>query len=183
MNQPDKFSQALKVILSYEGDFVNHPKDPGGATNKGITQRTFDSWRHRKGMQINSVANITESEVSAIYREDFWSPMSCDSFAYPIALILFDTAVHWGVHGALGLIAEALSKPATLPLKSIIASALLSLKAPQALAEKIIAQRKAFRYNRVKKNPSQIVFLQGWLNRDSKLLSLAISSLKATPTK
>ena len=36
----DAFGAALALILSHEGGFVNHPRDPGGMTNLGITKAT-----------------------------------------------------------------------------------------------------------------------------------------------
>ena len=39
------FVQALPVVLRFEGGYADHPNDPGGATNKGITQAVFDAYR------------------------------------------------------------------------------------------------------------------------------------------
>ena len=44
-----RFDECLPLVLVHEGGYVNHPKDPGGATNKGITQRTYDAWCKRQG--------------------------------------------------------------------------------------------------------------------------------------
>jgi len=30
---------AMKALLKHEGNFSNHPLDPGGMTNLGVTQR------------------------------------------------------------------------------------------------------------------------------------------------
>ena len=39
------FERALTFVLRWEGGYVDHPADPGGATNYGVTQRTYDAWR------------------------------------------------------------------------------------------------------------------------------------------
>jgi len=39
------FETALPFVLRWEGGFVDHPADPGGRTNRGVTQRTYDAWR------------------------------------------------------------------------------------------------------------------------------------------
>ena len=39
------FTASLPFILRWEGGYVNHPADPGGATNKGVIQRVYDDWR------------------------------------------------------------------------------------------------------------------------------------------
>jgi lysozyme family protein len=44
------FERALAAVLVHEGGYVNHPKDPGGATNKGVTQRVYDDYRLGRGL-------------------------------------------------------------------------------------------------------------------------------------
>ena len=43
------FRAALPFVLRWEGGFVHHPDDPGGATNQGVTQRVYDAWRAAEG--------------------------------------------------------------------------------------------------------------------------------------
>ncbi len=40
---------SLDKLLVHEGGYVNHPKDPGGPTNKGVTQRVYEAYRKGKG--------------------------------------------------------------------------------------------------------------------------------------
>jgi lysozyme family protein len=37
------FDDALLETLHYEGGIANHPKDRGGLTNYGVTQKTYDA--------------------------------------------------------------------------------------------------------------------------------------------
>ena len=41
----ENYAKCLAQVLHYEGGYVDHPKDPGGPTNKGITQAVYDAWR------------------------------------------------------------------------------------------------------------------------------------------
>ena len=66
------FQASLPFILRWEGGYVNHPADPGGATNKGVTQRVYDDWRVRRGMPARDVRQITDGEVHAIYEAGYW---------------------------------------------------------------------------------------------------------------
>jgi lysozyme family protein len=43
------FEAALPFVLRWEGGFVDHPNDPGGRTNQGVTQKVYDDWRRRQG--------------------------------------------------------------------------------------------------------------------------------------
>jgi lysozyme family protein len=60
------FPQSLSYVLENEGGYVNHPADPGGATNKGVTQAVYDDWRAARGLMKQSVRLIAPPEVSAI---------------------------------------------------------------------------------------------------------------------
>ena len=42
------YQQCLEMILHHEGGYVNHPEDPGGATNLGVTLRVYQEWIGRK---------------------------------------------------------------------------------------------------------------------------------------
>lgn len=96
----DAFARALPLILVHEGGYVNHPKDPGGATNKGVTQATYDGWRARKGLPSQSVRSITDDEIAAIYRRDYWDKVKGDDLPAGVAYAVFDFAVNSGVDRA-----------------------------------------------------------------------------------
>ena len=66
----ENYQKCLAQVLKYEGGYVDHPKDPGGPTNKGITQAVYDEWRKKSGLSVQSVRNIAQSEVEAIYRQE-----------------------------------------------------------------------------------------------------------------
>lgn len=95
-----RFDICLPRILKHEGGYVNHPKDPGGATNKGIIQRTYDSWRDRQGQRRQSVRNISDAEVAAIYKRDYWDEVSGDDLPAGVDYAVFDFAVNSGIHRA-----------------------------------------------------------------------------------
>jgi lysozyme family protein len=92
----NRFDRALPLLLVHEGGFVNHPADPGGATNRGITQNTYNSWRRSKSLPPRSVREITADEVSRIYRESYWNPIRGDELPSGVAYCVFDAAVNSG---------------------------------------------------------------------------------------
>ena len=47
----DNFDECLKMLLHHEGGYVNHPKDPGGETNLGVTKRVYEKWGGTKDMK------------------------------------------------------------------------------------------------------------------------------------
>lgn len=90
------FSQALKNVLVHEGGYVNHPKDPGGATNQGVTQAVYDSYRKDLGKPAQSVKNLNPAERDAIYKKRYWDVIKGDDLPDGVDYCVFDGAVNSG---------------------------------------------------------------------------------------
>ena len=164
----DALATALELTLKFEGGFVDHPSDPGGATNKGITQRTYNSFRIKKRLATKSVKFITDTEVHEIYEIMYWKPCKAEVMKLPSAVVQFDTAVLFGVGGAIKFLQEALGVTADGIFGTGTATALQANNNKQT-ANEIIDKRIAFHKKRVAEKPSQKVFLNGWVNRANQL--------------
>lgn len=127
------YSTALKAVLQHEGGFVNDPKDPGGATNKGITQKVYDAWRKKQDFPKRSVRLLNDLEINAIYKQDYWDKINGDHLPNGLDYCIFDFAVNSGTSRAakflqrvLGALDDGQIGPATLgliklmPVKEII---------------------------------------------------------------
>jgi hypothetical protein len=146
---PDElFKKALQFVLKWEGGYVNNPNDKGGATNKGITQGTYNSWLISKGQQRKDVKFISQSEVEEIYYKNYWLKAGCQNMSKKFAVLSFDTAVNMGV----GRVREFLQA------------------ADYKYPEKFIKAREA-KYREFASYGNQKIFLQGWLNRLNALAS------------
>gem|GEM_PF-6374819 len=71
------FSACLAHVLASEGGYVDHTKDPGGATNMGITLATLQEWRGRP-IAKTDVRDLTRDEAAAIYRAKYWNKVKGD---------------------------------------------------------------------------------------------------------
>lgn len=100
------FGQALQHVLAFEGGFSDHPDDPGGATNQGITQKAYDAWRRSKVLDVRSVKRIEPLEVEQIYFDLYWLKVGAHQLPAPLAFVMFDAAVNHGVGRALAWLAE-----------------------------------------------------------------------------
>jgi lysozyme family protein len=96
----ENYPQALKQVLKYEGGYVDHPKDPGGPTNKGVTQAVYDDWRKSQNLPVQSVRNIADSEVASIYKNLYWDRINGDNLPDGVDFAVFDFAVNSGVSRA-----------------------------------------------------------------------------------
>lgn len=104
------FDTALQFVLGFEGGYSNHPRDPGGSTNLGVTQATLDAHRrvHPDWNLPADVRNLTKAQAARIYRVSYWEPVRGDDLPPAVALLVFDSAVNQGVSRASRLLQEAL---------------------------------------------------------------------------
>ncbi|MDJ1157564.1 glycosyl hydrolase 108 family protein [Chelatococcus sp. SYSU_G07232] len=94
----DNFPTSLRFTLGFEGGFVHHPADPGGATNKGITLATLR--RHRPGASVADLKALPDALVAQIYRADYWDAVRGDDLPAGVDLATFDYAVNSGPSAA-----------------------------------------------------------------------------------
>lgn len=95
------YKPSLSLVLAHEGGFVNHPKDPGGATNQGVTQKVYDAYRKLNGLPPQSVKLITSGEVSEIYMKQYWRLVRGDDLPAGLDYAVFDFGVNSGVSRAI----------------------------------------------------------------------------------
>ena len=81
------FDRAFEKLLGHEGGFVDHPKDPGGATRYGITQRVA-----RANGYVGDMRNFPLSEAKRIARKDYWDAVRADDMPDAVRFDLFDAA-------------------------------------------------------------------------------------------
>ncbi len=99
----ETFEVALKHLLKWEGGYVDHPRDPGGETNFGISKRSYPDL---------DIRNLSRAEAAAIYRRDYWRLCKCDRLPDGLAIALFDSAVNQGPAPARKMLQKALGVPA-----------------------------------------------------------------------
>ena len=163
-----EFERSLKKTLVHEGGFSNHPKDPGGATNQGVTQRVYDDYRRQHGGSLRSVKEMTPSERDTIYRQRYWNLIKGDMLPPGVSYVVFDGAVNSGVsqsvkwlQRALGIKADGVLGPATL-------TAVQGVNDHDALVAKIIERRFAF----LKALKTWKTFGKGWTRRLDGVLEI-----------
>lgn len=89
------FDRALKLVLQHEGGFVNHPADPGGATNKGITIATYRRYINPKGT-VEDLKNLTTEQAGVVYRRQYWDAVLGSQLPDGVDYATFDFAVNSG---------------------------------------------------------------------------------------
>lgn len=87
----NNFKKCLEIILHHEGGYVNHPKDPGGETNLGVTKRVYEEWGGTKDMK-----DLTVDDVAPIYKKNYWNKLKGDELPAGLDLCVFDFGVNAG---------------------------------------------------------------------------------------
>ena len=162
------FDLALKFTLFAEGGYSDNPADSGGPTNYGITQATWDEYTAAQGLAPSPVAGITLADAEAIYQANYWDAGFCGQLPEKLGICHFDWCVNHGVYGAaltlqaaLGVYQDGIIGPITLG-----AAANCDV---WPTVTKYLALREDWYQQDVAQNPSQQVFLDGWLNRVDNL--------------
>lgn len=150
MMNPDFVRAHDDFTAKWEGGWSNHAADTGGATMFGVTWRVYDAWRRAMGRALQPVAKLTLDEAREIYESWYWGAIAA-LLPWPLSAAVYDVTVNSGVGNARRLLNQARAKcPNGSPLE-------------QALA--VCDARQAFYEAIVRNNPTQGVFLRGWLRR------------------
>ena len=159
-----EFLAALPFILRWEGGYVNHPADPGGATNKGVTQKVYDDWRRGQGLSPRDVRQLADEEMHAIYETGYWVPPRCPQLDTPLDLAQFDTAVNMGVGRAVRFLQTAVGTTPDGQYGPGTQACVDNCDLDKTLVA-YCDTREAFYRDLVVRKPSSAVFLKGWMNR------------------
>lgn len=159
-----RFQVSLPFILRWEGGYVNHPDDPGGATNRGVTQKVYDRWRRDEGLEARDVRELTDAELEDIYESGYWFPPKCHELAEALDLVQFDTAVNMGTRRAVKTLQSSVGCTADGIYGPMTARAVAQCDAGTALM-KYCDERDGFYRRLATQRPRLAIFLKGWLNR------------------
>lgn len=123
MQAETRFERCLAEVLRQEGGYVDHPADPGGATNMGITRKTLARWRRISpwsSLPKSEVAALTSAEAAKIYRALYWGPCGGERLPAGLDLAVFDYGVNSGpdravrtLQAVLGVAADGIVGPVT----------------------------------------------------------------------
>jgi len=103
----ESFDASLKALIKHEGGFVNHPKDPGGITNLGVTKKTWESYTGHAANEAEMRA-LTVAKVAPLYKTRYWKTVRGDDLPAGVDYCVFDACVNSGPYKAIKLLQDAL---------------------------------------------------------------------------
>lgn len=167
------FQACLAIILASEGGFSDDARDPGGATNRGVTLAELSAWRGHV-CTIADVEALTVADVTPIYQSDYWGVTHCNSWPAGVDLCVFDCATNEGPGQAVRTLQRAVGVADDGEVGPVTLAAVAAADAA-ALCRSIEGLRDTF-YEGLKAFP---VFGRGWLKRDGRTLAAALAMVAA----
>jgi lysozyme family protein len=150
---------AMTALLKHEGGFINHPQDPGGMTNLGVTQRVWEEWVGHP-VDEKEMRSLTPEKVAPMYKQKYWDKIRGDDLPSGVDMAVFDCCVNSGpgraakmLQRVLGLTEDGAIGPNTL------------FKALSIDSSKLIADYNAARLAFLQSLPTWATFGKGWSNR------------------
>jgi lysozyme family protein len=176
MNMDRNFARSLSLVLQHEGGWSDHPKDPGGATMKGVTLATFRRFIEPTATK-DDLRHITDAQIASIYRKQYWDAVKGDDLPDGIDYAVFDYAVNSGPGRAakhLQSIVGAKQDGKIGPDTIAKSKAMLRASVINGLCDKRMAFLRGL--------PTWPTFGKGWTSRVTAVRSVALAMIPVTVT-
>jgi lysozyme family protein len=172
----ENFDKCLELMLKHEGGYVNHPQDPGGMTNLGVTRRVWEEWLGRP-VSEKEMRNLTPTMVKPLYKRKYWDAVRADDLVSGVDYAVFDVAVNSGpgraikfLQSCVGVTADGGFGPRTL------AAVKVAEQDPARLIELYCAKRLEFLQS-LRTFPT---FGRGWSRRVEEVKTVALAMAQGT---
>lgn len=163
-----KVSELVPHILKWEGGFVNDPDDLGGATNKGVTFKTYKHYCKMTGKPVPSMGDLmrlSDEEFEDILKTLYWNACKADFIeSQSVANAIVDWAWHSGTATAVKEVQNILGVKTDGIIGNITLAAINS-KSPLPLFGAIQQARISYLERICNARPANQKFMRGWLRR------------------
>lgn len=172
-----RFNEIMDVVFKWEGGYADHPNDPGGATNYGITHKVLAKWRGVTAVTKREVRDLTKEEAARIFKKKYYQEIKGSKIPKPIDLIMMDGAVNHGKKTMVGFLENELGTASNGTLSDSDIEQLD--KATQEVSDliKLAVNLAEARKSRYLGRPHAATFIRGWRNRLNDVMDVALADL------
>jgi len=163
------FEECVARLLEHEGGYVDHPDDPGGETNLGVTRAVYEQYVGRQVMD-GEMEGLTHDDVHPIYKENYWDRVRGDDLPSGVDWAVFD----WGVNSGTSRAAKALQRIIGVEQDGGIGPMTLQAVASIEPAD-IIDQMHYMREGFYRSLSTFDTFGRGWLRRNDETKEQALN--------
>jgi lysozyme family protein len=153
------WQKSFELMLKSEGGFVNHPSDPGGMTNLGVTKATWEGWVGRE-VDEAEMRGLTADKVEPLYKERYFDAVRGDELPMGLDYLMFDFAVNAGAGRAIKTLQTAVGVTPDGGFGPITMKAVEAVD-PVELIERFSQAKEDF----YRSLTTFATFGKGWLNR------------------
>ena len=164
----ENFDKCLEMLLHHEGGYVNHPSDPGGETNLGVTKKVYQEWGGTKDMK-----DLTVEDVAPIYKKEYWDRCKCDDLESGVDWAVFD----WAVNSGTGRAAKAIQKICGAAQDGAIGPKTLALIAKQD-TQYVVEEFGKIRQDFYESLKTFDTFGKGWTRRNKETTAKALEMIE-----
>jgi len=151
--------QSFRLMLASEGGFSNHPSDPGGMTNLGVTKATWENWVGRESDEAE-MRGLTPEKVEPLYKKKYFDAVRGDELPMGLDYLMFDFAVNAGAGRAIKTLQTAVGVTPDGGFGSMTMAAVQAVD-PNELIERFSQAKEDF----YRSLTTFATFGKGWLNR------------------
>ena len=153
------WDNSFKLMLKSEGGFVNHPSDPGGMTNLGVTKATWENWVGRESDEAE-MRGLTPEKVEPLYKKKYFDAVRGDELPMGLDYLMFDFAVNAGAGRAIKTLQTAVGVTPDGGFGPMTMAAVQAVD-PVELIERFSQTKEDF----YRSLTTFATFGKGWLNR------------------
>jgi lysozyme family protein len=153
------WQKSFELMLKSEGGFVNHPSDPGGMTNLGVTKATWENWVGRASDEAE-MRSLTPEKVEPLYKKKYWDAVRADDLPVGLDYLMFDFGVNAGPGRAIKVMQSAVGVTPDGGFGPLTLAAVQAID-PVELIEKFSQAKEDF----YRSLGTFATFGKGWLNR------------------
>jgi lysozyme family protein len=165
------WDNSFKLMLKSEGGFVNHPSDPGGMTNLGVTKATWENWVGRESDEAE-MRGLTPEKVEPLYKKKYFDAVRGDELPMGLDYLMFDFAVNAGAGRAIKTLQTAVGVTPDGGFGPMTMAAVQAVD-PVDLIERFSQAKEDF----YRSLTTFATFGKGWLNRVADVKVKASSML------
>jgi len=170
----ENWELCFEMVLKHEGGFVNHPKDPGGMTNLGVTKKNWEAFLDQD-VSESEMRALTPEKVKPFYKTNYWDKIRGDELPAGVDYAAYDLAVNSGIGRATKYLQEIAGVAADGVIGPKSMEAILACD-PQQTADALCDMRLDF----LKRLPTFDTFGKGWTIRVSDVKTRALTMAKET---
>ena len=152
------FKECLDLVLKSEGGYINHPSDPGGMTNLGVTKRVWEEYTGHEADE-KEMRSLTPEKVAPLYEQRYWRPCYGEILPRGLDFLCFSFGVNAGCGRSVKVLQSSLG---------LVSDGIIGPRVREKIGNSNIADIiKGFSESRREyyKSLNKPVFEKGWLNR------------------